>query len=119
LRRAVQADGTPAQGVLIITWPAFVTSNGTEVASGQLNTTLGTNGALSVELTVNAGANPAGAYYSVVYPARAGECEDRILGGTNKLSGNAGAGANDTGGGNRGSACLHAVCRFGFGGQGE
>ena len=49
-----QADGTPAQGVLIITWPAFVTANGAEVVSGQLNATLGTNGALSVELAAQA-----------------------------------------------------------------
>jgi hypothetical protein len=62
-----QADGTPAQGVLIITWPAFVSSNGAEVASGELNATLGANGALRVELAANAGGNPAGAYYSVVY----------------------------------------------------
>ena len=62
-----QADGTPAQGVLIITWPAFVTANGAEVVSGQLNATLGTNGALSVELAANAGGTPVGAYYSVVY----------------------------------------------------
>ncbi|MFZ0290826.1 MAG: hypothetical protein WAL65_17260, partial [Candidatus Sulfotelmatobacter sp.] len=40
------ADGTPAQGVLIITWPAFVTASGASVAAGDLNVTLGANGAL-------------------------------------------------------------------------
>jgi hypothetical protein len=62
-----RADGTPAQGTLIITWPAFVTGSGTAIAAGTTNVTLGTNGALSVALAPNAGANPAGAYYVVVY----------------------------------------------------
>ena len=67
------ADGTPAQGVLVITWPAFVTTSGTAVAAGILNVTLGTNGALNVELAANAGANPAGVYYTVVYQLGPGE----------------------------------------------
>src|SRR5271156_6195758 len=54
------ANGSPAQGVLLITWPAFLTANGTAVAAGALNVTLGTNGALNVELVSNAGATPAG-----------------------------------------------------------
>lgn len=62
-----RADGTPAQGTLIITWPAFITSGGAAIAAGTLDVTLGTNGALSVALTPNTGANPAGAYYTVVY----------------------------------------------------
>jgi hypothetical protein len=61
------ADGTAAQGVLVISWPAFVTASGTAVAAGVLDTTLGANGALNVGLVPNAGATPAGAYYSVVY----------------------------------------------------
>jgi hypothetical protein len=62
-----RADGTPAQGTLIITWPAFVTGSGAAIAAGTLDVTLGTNGALSVALTPNAGSNPAGVYYTVVY----------------------------------------------------
>src|ERR1035437_8427493 len=61
------ADGTTAQGNLIITWPAFVTASGTAVAGGTTNVTLGTNGRLSVALVPNAGATPAGVYYTVVY----------------------------------------------------
>ena len=61
------ADGTTAQGVLVITWPAFVAANGTAVGPGSLDVTLGTNGALNVALVPNAGATPAGTYYSVVY----------------------------------------------------
>ncbi|HLW84643.1 MAG TPA: hypothetical protein VKR60_05465 [Candidatus Sulfotelmatobacter sp.] len=62
-----RADGTPAQGTLVITWPAFVTAGGTAVAAGVNNVTLGTNGALSTGLVSNAGASPAGVYYTIVY----------------------------------------------------
>ena len=68
-----QADGTPAQGVLIITWPAFVTASGTAVAAGNVSVTLGANGSLNVALAANAGATPAGIYYSVVYQLGPGE----------------------------------------------
>ena len=61
------ADGTEAAGTLIITWPAFVTASGTAVAGGSTMTTLGANGALNVALVANAGATPAGMYYTVVY----------------------------------------------------
>jgi len=67
------ADGTTASGTLIITWPAFVTASGTSVASGSINVTLGPNGALSVALVPNAGATPAGVYYTVVYQLGPGE----------------------------------------------
>lgn len=62
-----RADGTYAQGELVITWPAFVGANGNAVSEGTLNVTLGANGALNVALAANAGANPAGVYYTVVY----------------------------------------------------
>lgn len=61
------ADGSAAAGTLIITWPAFVTAGGNAVAGGTVNVTLGANGALSVNLVPNAGATPAGVYYTVVY----------------------------------------------------
>ncbi|MGA8222790.1 MAG: hypothetical protein WB780_14150, partial [Candidatus Acidiferrales bacterium] len=67
------ADGTPAQGVLIISWPAFLTSGGAAVAAGDMNVTLGANGALNVALAANAGATPPGVYYSVVYQLGPGE----------------------------------------------
>jgi hypothetical protein len=67
------ADGTTAQGNLIITWPAFVTADGTAVAGGSKNVTLGASGALSVALVPNAGATPAGAYYTVVYQIGSGQ----------------------------------------------
>ena len=61
------ADGTTAQGNLIITWPAFVTASGSAVAGGTANVAVGANGALSVALVPNAGATPAGVHYTVVY----------------------------------------------------
>ena len=67
------ADGSPASGTLIITWPAFVTASGTAVAPGNTSVVVGANGALSVALVPNAGATPAGVYYSVVYQLGAGQ----------------------------------------------
>src|SRR5579864_3488874 len=67
------ADGSKAQGNLIITWPAFLTASGSAVAGGATNVTLGANGALSVALVPNAGATPAGVYYTVVYQMGAGQ----------------------------------------------
>jgi hypothetical protein len=68
-----RADGTEAQGVLVITWPAFVEANGTAVAEGTLDVTLGASGALNVALAPNAGANPPGVYYTVVYQLGPGQ----------------------------------------------
>ncbi len=67
------ADGSTAQGSLIITWPAFVTAGGAVVAGGATTTTLGANGALSVALVPNAGATPAGVYYTVVFQLGPGQ----------------------------------------------
>jgi hypothetical protein len=67
------ADGAPAQGTLVITWPAFVEADGTAVAPGALDVTLGTNGALNVALAPNANAVPANTYYTVVYQLQPSE----------------------------------------------
>ena len=67
------ADGSSAAGSLIITWPAFVTAEGSAVAGGSTSVTLGSNGALSVALVPNAGATPAGVYYSVTYQLGPGQ----------------------------------------------
>jgi len=67
------ADGTPAAGTLVITWPAFVAADGTGVAPGSLDVTLGTNGALNVALVPNANVTPANAYYTVVYQLQPSE----------------------------------------------
>jgi hypothetical protein len=67
------ADGSDAQGILVITWPAFITASGTAVAAGVLDVTLGSNGALNVALEPNTGATPPGVYYTVVYQLEPGE----------------------------------------------
>ena len=67
------ADGTPASGTLILTWPAFVTSSGAAVAAGSTSVKLGANGALSIALAPNAGATPAGVYYTAVYQLGPGQ----------------------------------------------
>ena len=61
------ADGTPAQGVLLISWPEFTTAAGQAIGSGNTSTTLGSGGALSVALVANAGATPANTVYVVVF----------------------------------------------------
>jgi hypothetical protein len=62
-----RADGTPAGGTLLISWPEFTTAADGAVAAGNTSVTLGTGGALSVGLVPNANATPANTVYSVVY----------------------------------------------------
>jgi len=62
-----RADGTPASGTLLISWPAFTTANGVAIAGGTKSVALGSGGVLSVALVPNAGASPANTVYTVVY----------------------------------------------------
>ncbi len=62
-----RADGTPAAGTVLISWPAFTTSDSKSVAAGTKSVPLGTGGSLVVDLVPNVGATPAGAYYAVVF----------------------------------------------------
>ncbi len=62
-----RADGTPAGGTLLISWPEFTTAAGGAVAAGNTAVTLGAGGALSVGLVPNANATPANTVYTVVY----------------------------------------------------
>ena len=61
------ADGTPAQGEVLILWPAFTTADGYPVAAGQLTVELGAQGQFNASLAPNAGATPPGSYYRVTY----------------------------------------------------
>jgi hypothetical protein len=61
------ADGTVATGTLLISWPAFTTSNGDSIPSGSTSAVIAAGGALSVQLTPNAGSTPIGSYYTVVF----------------------------------------------------
>jgi hypothetical protein len=62
-----RADGTAAAGTLLVSWPAFTTAQNQAVAAGTLNTAIGPNGVVTLNLTPNAGAAPAGTYYTAVY----------------------------------------------------
>jgi hypothetical protein len=68
-----RADGSPAGGTLLISWPEFTTAAGGAVAAGNKGVTLGTGGALSVGLVANANAVPANTVYTVVYQLNDGE----------------------------------------------
>jgi hypothetical protein len=76
-----RADGTPAQGTALISWPAFTTAAGQAVTPGSLTVTLGPSGGFNASLAPNTGASPAGTYYRAIFkldddavqPAWAGE----------------------------------------------
>ena len=61
------ANGTAAAGTVLISWPAFTTSNGDSIPSGSASAVIAASGALSVQLIPNAGSTPIGSYYTVVY----------------------------------------------------
>lgn len=60
------ANGTPGSGTVLVSWPAFTTAAGQQVAAGTTVVTVGSDGFLSVNLAPNAGATPAGEYYTAV-----------------------------------------------------
>jgi len=62
-----RADGSPAGGTLLISWPEFTTANNQAVAAGKTSVDLGAGGALSVALIPNADATPLNTLYTVVY----------------------------------------------------
>jgi hypothetical protein len=62
-----RADGRPAGGTLLISWPAFSTASGSAVAAGTKRIVLGPQGAVSVDLVPNVAAVPALTYYTAVF----------------------------------------------------
>jgi len=48
-----RADGTPAQGTLLISWPAFTTAGGDAIAAGSMTVNLGTNGSVQAAIFPN------------------------------------------------------------------
>jgi len=62
-----RADGTPAAGTVLISWPSFQTVEGDAVAAGNLSVTIGAQGSFVAQLVPNVGASPAGTYYVVVF----------------------------------------------------
>ncbi|MGA9354159.1 MAG: hypothetical protein WBV46_10755 [Terriglobales bacterium] len=61
-----RADGTPASGTALISWPSFQTAAGQAVTAGNLSITIEA-GAFLAQLAPNVGATPAGTYYVVVF----------------------------------------------------
>ncbi len=62
-----RADGSPAAGTLLISWPAFTAAGGATVAAGNNHVNLGANGSFTAQLAPNTGATPAGTVYTVTY----------------------------------------------------
>jgi hypothetical protein len=62
-----RADGTAASGTTLISWPAFVTAEGDAVAAGGKSVAVAQGGAFTTQLSPNAGASPAGTFYTVVF----------------------------------------------------
>ena len=62
-----RADGTVATGSVVISWAAFTTAGGQEIAGGSTSATIAADGTFSVQLAPNAGATPVGTYYAAVY----------------------------------------------------
>jgi hypothetical protein len=67
------ANGTPAQGSVIVSWNAFTAANGAAIAAGNTTVILGTGGSLTVGLAPNLGSTPMGNYYTAVYHLNDGE----------------------------------------------
>ena len=66
------ADGSVASGTVLVSWTSFSTAANGTVAAGNLTATIGADGLLSLNLTPNAGATPAGTYYTAVYHLASG-----------------------------------------------
>jgi len=62
-----RADGSPAAGTILISWPAFTAASGATVAAGNNHVSLGTNGSFTAQLAPNSGATPADTVYTVTY----------------------------------------------------
>ena len=62
-----RADGSVAQGTILVSWPSFTAADGSAVAAGNTSVTIAPDGSVSLALAPNAGANPQGTYYTVVY----------------------------------------------------
>ena len=54
------ANGQAGTGTLSVSWPGFTTANGKAIAAGRTTVTIAPDGFVSVNLTPNLGATPAG-----------------------------------------------------------
>ncbi len=70
-----RADGTVAQGTMLVSWPGFTAADGSAIAAGSTTAVIAADGSVSMTLAPNAGANPQGTYYTVVYHMSDGTVE--------------------------------------------
>jgi hypothetical protein len=61
------ANGQPGAGTLDVSWPSFITAGNQSVEAGRTTVKIAPDGFVSVNLTPNLGATPAGLYYTAVY----------------------------------------------------
>ncbi|MGC1462252.1 MAG: hypothetical protein WA802_08625 [Terracidiphilus sp.] len=61
------ANGQAGSGTLRLSWPAFTTASGQAVAADSMNVAIAPDGFVSVNLSPNLGATPAGLYYTAVF----------------------------------------------------
>jgi hypothetical protein len=61
------ANGQTGSGTLQLSWPSFTTVGGQAVVAGNTTVAIGSDGFVSVNLTPNVGASPAGLYYTAVF----------------------------------------------------
>lgn len=61
------ANGQVGSGTLTVSWPSFTTANGLAVAAGRTTVAIAPDGFVSVNLTPNVGALPAGLFYTAVF----------------------------------------------------
>ncbi len=73
-----RADGSPAQGTVVISWPAFTTAAGQAVTPGTLTVTLDPSGGFNASLAPNAGATPAGTYYKAIFKLDDGTTDSEL-----------------------------------------
>src|SRR5271157_2864265 len=70
-----RADGSPAQGTVLLSWQAFTTAAGQAVSPGSLLVTLDANGGFNASVAPNTGASPAGTYYRAIFKLSDGTTE--------------------------------------------
>jgi lysophospholipase L1-like esterase len=61
------ANGQTGSGTLQVSWPSFTTASGQAVVAGNTTVAVGSDGFVSLNLTPNVGATPAGLYYTAVF----------------------------------------------------
>ncbi|HYG98844.1 MAG TPA: hypothetical protein VD837_06900 [Terriglobales bacterium] len=64
-----RANGSPASGTLLISWPAFTTANKEAVSAGTTSITIGQGGVVSIPLVPTQGSTPATVYKVVLRSA--------------------------------------------------